>query len=107
MLNKEFAARLLPWATASFFLSLFVLLSGVGVAYGLGSRSTMVLEMLGHWFIALGAMGVKVSYIARLAAQDVLRPHPDGWRREAPKPEALTRLNLERVSRPAEHKRSA
>lgn len=107
MLNQDFAARLLPWATRSFFISFSVLLAGVGVAYGLGERSTMTLELLGHWFIALGAVGIKMSYFARLAALDVLKPHPDGWLREAPEPESLPRLEVDTIEPPPTRKQSA
>ena len=98
MFDQVFAARLLEWANRAFFGFLALGISGAVLAYGFGAYMTMALEGLGHWFIALGAFGVKTSYIARLAALDVLRPHPDGWLREAAPPDRLPRLKLVTVS---------
>lgn len=100
MFNEVFAERLLGWANRSFFGSLALILGGAVSAYGLGAYTTMTSEVLGHWFIAVGAFGVKTSYIARLAALDVLKPDPDGWLREARPPEGLPLLRLEAVETP-------
>ncbi len=100
MLDRPFAERLLGWANRAFFLSLGLLIGGAVIAYGLGANTALLMEVLGHWLIALGALGVKVSYIARLAALDVLKPHPDGWLREARPPADLPRLSLDVVESP-------
>ncbi|MEE4173679.1 MAG: hypothetical protein V2I57_05450 [Xanthomonadales bacterium] len=101
MFDEVFAGRLLAWANRSFFGFLALVFGGAVSAYGLGANTTMTSEVLGHWFIAVGAFGVKTSYIARLAALDVLKPHPDGWQREARPPEALPLLRLDSVKAPA------
>ncbi len=100
MFDEVFAERLLVWANRAFFGFLALMIGGAVSAYGLGAHTTMASEVLGHWLIAVGAFGVKTSYIARLAALDVLKPHPDGWLREARPPKALPRLRLESVEAP-------
>lgn len=100
MLDRDFSERLLRWANRSLMGFLGLGLSGVVVAYGLGEKTTLMAEVLGHWLIAVGALGVKVSYIARLAALDVLRPDPDGWLREAKPPSHLPTVNLGEVRAP-------
>ena len=100
MFNQEFAERLLWWATRSLFVFLALGISGAVLAYGLGDRTTLLHEVLGHWFIAVGALGVKTTYIGRLAALDVLVPDPDGWLREARPPSRLPSLRLESVRSP-------
>jgi hypothetical protein len=109
MMDRPFAERLLTWANRAFFLFLALAIGGAVIAYGLGTYTTMMKEVLGHWFIALGAFGVKSSYLARLAALDVLKPHPDGWQREARPPADLPRLGLDVVELPdhARHRKRA
>jgi pheromone shutdown protein TraB len=97
MIDQVFAGRLLPWANRAFFGFLALAIVGVILAYGLGAHTTMTTEILGHWFIALGAFGIKASYVARLAALDVLKPHPDGWLREVRPPNALSLVRLDSV----------
>jgi hypothetical protein len=106
MFNTRFAERLLHWATASLLLSLVVLAAGVLLAYGLESAS-MPTEVVGHWLIALGAFGVKTTYIARLAAQDELDPHPEGRGRESLPPRALVPLRVSTVDDPETRRRDS
>ena len=100
MLDRGFAERLLRWATRGFFGFLALLTAGALLAYGLGEPTTLAMKLPGHAFIALGAMGLKVSYVARLAALDVIKPHPDGWQREVRPPKALPLLRLDSVRSP-------
>jgi hypothetical protein len=100
MFNQEFAERLLWWATRALFVFLALGISGAVIAYGLGDRTTLLLEVLGHWLIAVGALGVKTTYIGRLAALDLLAPDPDGWQRELRPPARLPSLRLESVRSP-------
>ena len=100
MFDRNFAGRLLGWANRALLGFLALTMGGGARAYGLGAHTTLTSEVLGHWFIAAGALGIKASYIARLAALDVIEPHPDGWLREARPPEALTPLRLGSVASP-------
>jgi hypothetical protein len=104
MFDEVYAGRLLAWANRSFFGFLALVIAGAVSAYGLGAHTTLASEVLGHWLIALGALGVKTSYIARLAALDVLEPHPEGWLRESPPPKALPLLRLDPVESPDDGK---
>lgn len=107
MFNLTTAERLLRWATASFYLSLFILGAGILLAYGLNAPA-MSAEVVGHWFIALGAFGAKTTYIARLAALDELEPHPEGRGRESGTTREFAPLRVGAVPGPtAEHRRSA
>lgn len=107
MFNHAHAERLLKWATASFFLSGLVLSAGALLAFGPGSVP-MSAEVVGHWFIALGAFGLKTTYIARLAALDELDPHPEGRGRESGPGRDLSPLRVAAVREPsAERRRSA
>ncbi len=106
MFDQSFAVRLRRWATVLFFSALGILVLGAGLAYGL-DQPGMAVEVVGHWFIALGAFGVKVGYIARLAALDVLEPDPEGWTREAPPPARLERLGTGPVNPPCPRRHRA
>jgi len=83
MFDVSFAGRLLQWSTRAICFAFFLLVGGVVLAYGLGYwlgiQASMGWQMVGHYLIGSGAMGIKVSYIARLAALDVLSPDPEGW----------------------------
>lgn len=79
MLDVTFAHDLLKWSTRAIFYSFTVLLFGVCLGYLFDQYLSMGWQAVGHFFIASGAFGIKVSYIARLAAMDVLNPHPEGW----------------------------
>lgn len=83
MLSDTFARRLLGWSTPALLAGLGLILGGIFLAYA-GARSVpLPLQVVGHWFIGLGAFGLKTFYIARLAALDVLAPHPEGWLSES------------------------
>ena len=104
MFERNFAERLLRWASRGFFGFLALVSVGALLAYGPVEHTTMAMKVLGHAFVALGAFGLKVSYLARLAAMDVLKPHPEGWQREMGAPERLPMLRLESVNAPEAEK---
>lgn len=107
MFNLTTAGRLLRWATVSFYLSLSILGAGILLAYGLHAPA-MSTEVVGHWFIALGAFGAKTTYIARLAALDELEPHPEGRGRESRTARELAPLRVGALPEPlAERRHSA
>lgn len=79
MFDSAFAQRLLKWSTLALTFSIFILLLGILLGYVLDPRLSMGWQMVGHYLIGAGALGIKLNYIARLAALDVLQPHPEGW----------------------------
>jgi hypothetical protein len=79
MFDSVFAQRLLAWSTIALIYSISVLTLGVGLAYLFDTHLSMGWQAVGHYLIGAGAFSVKVSYIGRLAALDVLQPHPEGW----------------------------
>lgn len=83
MLEIGFARRLVSWGNAGVFAGLAFLALGVCLAYVLDEALPFHVQLLGHLMVGLGAFGLKGGYIARLAALDVLKPHPEGWRSES------------------------
>jgi len=79
MLSHAFARRLLTWSTPVMFACLSLLVAGVALAYVWSETTSIPVQVMGHWFVGVGAFGIKTFYIARLAALDVLEPHPEGW----------------------------
>ena len=55
MFDRVFAGRLLVWATRALFGFLALGVGGALLAYGPGASATLAMEVLGHWFIAVGA----------------------------------------------------
>jgi len=79
MFDRDFAQRLLSWSGIALVFSLSVLTLGVVLGYVVDSWVSIGWQAVGHYLIGAGAMGIKLNYIARLAALDVLQPHPEGW----------------------------
>lgn len=107
MFNRSLAQRLVRRGLGVFIISFIVFLSGVGIAYGPFEAAGIAVLVAGHMLIVLGVIGIKVGYFMRLAAQDVLDPHPDGWLREGPSPDALPRAGVKKIMPPSGDRRSA
>jgi len=75
MFDRDFAQRLLKWSAIALIYSITILSTGILLAYGLDARLSIGWQAVGHYMIVSGALGIKLGYIARLAAQDVLNPY--------------------------------
>ncbi len=79
MFDIAFAQRLLKWSGIALIFSISILMLGIVLGYVFDSRVSIGWQAVGHYLIAAGALGIKLNYIARLAALDVLQPHAEGW----------------------------
>lgn len=79
MFDSAFAQRLLDWSSVALIYSISILALGVTLGYFLDSHLSIGWQAVGHYLVGAGALGIKLNYIARLAALDVLQPHPEGW----------------------------
>lgn len=79
MFDHAFAQRLLKWSGLALIFSISILTLGVVLGYVIDSHVSIGWQAVGHYLIGAGALGIKLNYIARLAALDVLQPHAEGW----------------------------